>query len=190
MSILALAGVSLLLLGLVLYILGKKLGYKTAAIVVIAILALELVYVIVRNQVGVYETPEKAFAAAHSGLEAREVVYGLDTALVLGQEGDQVVFTVLDRSEQGYRIVSADQTAQQPLSLPGGAKGTVIHKEGALDYYVEVLFPDGAEHSLTDSCGSAFRKGALPGPESRYYAVLQELPEDYRPVIDGAEANG
>ena len=188
MNILALAGISLLLLLLLLYILGRKMGYKIAAIVVIVIFGVELVYVLVHNMLGVYQTPEEAFSAAHDRLQAQDIVYGQDTALALGQKDGMLVWSILDRTENGWRIGDAQQDRERLLFRTDTGSGSLYHREGTPDYYLVLSFRDGAEHRVEDSCGSVFRPGSPSGTESRSFAVLEDWPADYTLLLDGEPA--
>ena len=178
---------SVLLLLLILFFVGRKLGFRTALVIVLVVLVLELVVVSLRENAGAYQTPEEAFRAANSGLQAEDVVYGLDSALVLGQREGKVICSILDRTDKGWRVGDPLQTQTETLFLADGCAGTRHHKAGTADYYVEVEFPDGEEHEIADSCGSHFRQIALRDREDRYYAVLQDWPADYALSLDGRE---
>ena len=176
---------SVLLLLLILFFVGRKLGFRTAFLIVLVVLVLELVVVSLRENASAYQTPEEAFRAENSGLQAEDVVYGLDSALVLGRREGKVIYSILDRTDKGWRIGDPLQIQTETLFLADGCAGTRFHKAGTADYYVEIEFPDGEEHEIADSLGSSFRETTLRLPWHHYYAVLQDWPADYALSLDG-----
>lgn len=181
---------SVLFLGLLTLLLGKKLGYKRTALLILAVLVVEAVFVGVRNYACFYDTPEEAFAATQfEKSRAEAVLVGEETAFVVGTAGAKHSVMILEKTEKGWRVGHKLKKEEWTIFLSDGSTALVFHPKGTVDYYVEILFLLGGEHSVTDSCGSAFQRVSSPGGSASYYAWLRGWEEDYAIIVDG-EAHG
>ena len=104
MNLLTVTLLVLALLLLLFLLLVPRAGRKTAAIAVLALLAVTLAGFFVRSYGIVCQTPEAAYAATNPGRRAREVVCGEHTALVLAGSGETRRWQILERTEKGWRI--------------------------------------------------------------------------------------
>ena len=170
------------LLLLLFLLLVPRAGRKTAAIAVLTLSAVTLVGFFVRNYAIVCQTPEAAYAATNPGRRAREVICGDNTALVLAGSGKR---QILERTEKGWRIGNPLRDELRSLGLFDDGYGFLYHRSGSPDYYVELFFPDGADHRLEDSLGSTFFRADLSETGSCYYAVLRDWSGDYTLILDG-----
>ena len=103
MNLLTVTLLVLALLLLLFLLLVPRTGRKTAAIAVLALLAVTLAGFFVRSYAIVCQTPEAAYAATNPGRRAREVICGDNTALVLAGSGETRRWQILER-RKGWRI--------------------------------------------------------------------------------------
>lgn len=171
---------------LFLLVLGKKVGFKTGILVVIAFVVLEVVFLLVVNDLVLYESPEKAFAAAHNGrIRAQCVLTGEETALVLGHDENETVYSIVDRTEKGWKIGSTGKIVTSKQLLPDGSTVMVFHKRDTADYYVELLFSDGKDHTVTDGRETAWSSSSDGERIRSYCAVIPAGEGDYVLTVDG-----
>lgn len=173
------------LLLLLFLLLVPRTGRKTAAMAVLVLSAVTLTGFFVRSYAIVCQTPEAAYAAANPGRMAREVVCGDNTALVLAGSGETRRWQILERTEKGWRIGNPFRDELRSLGLFDAGYGFLYHRSGFPDYYVELNFPDGADHRVEDSLGSAFFRADLSETGSCHFAVLRDWSEDYTLILDG-----
>lgn len=177
--------VTLLVLALLLLLflfLARRTGRRTAAMAVLVLSAVTLAGFFVRSYAIVCQTPEAAYAATNPGRRAREVVCGEHTALVLAGSGKR---QILERTEKGWRIGNPLRDELRSLGMFDAGYGFLYHRSGSPDYYVELNFPDGADHRVGDSLGSTFFRADLSEAGSCYYAVLRDWSADYTLILDG-----
>ena len=177
--------VTLLVLALLLLLflfLARRTGRRTAAMAVLVLSAVTLAGFFVRSYAIVCQTPEAAYAAANPGRTARAAVCGEHTALVLAGSGKR---QILERTEKGWRIGNPLRDELRSLGMFDAGYGFLYHRSGSPDYYVELNFPDGADHRVGDSLGSTFFRADLSETGSCYYAVLRDWSADYTLILDG-----
>ena len=173
--------VTLLVLALLLLLflfLARRTGRRTAAMAVLVLSAVTLAGFFVRSYAIVCQTPEAAYAATNPGRRARDVVCGEHTALVLAGSGETRRWQILERTEKGWRIGNPLRDELQSLGMFDAGCGFLYHRSGSPDYYVELNFPDGADHRVGDSLGSTFFRAELSETGSCYYAVLRDWSAD------------
>ena len=185
MNLLTVTLLVLALLLLLFLLLVPRTGRKTAAIAVLALLAVTLVGFFVRSYAIVCQTPEAAYAAANPGRRARGVICGDNTALVLAGSGETRRWQILERTEKGWRIGNPFRDELRSLGLFDDGYGFLYHRTGSSDYFVELNCWDGADHRVEDNVGSAFLRADLPEAGSCYYAVLRDWSADYTLILDG-----
>lgn len=180
--------VTLLVLALLLLLflfLARRTGRRTAAMAVLVLSAVTLAGFFVRSYAIVCQTPEAAYAATNPSRRAREVVCGEHTALVLAGSGETRRWQILERTEKGWRIGNPLRDELRSLGMFDAGYGFLYHRSGSPDYYVELNFPDGADHRVGDSLGSTFFRAELSETGSCYYAVLRDWSADYTLILDG-----
>lgn len=185
MNLLTVTLLVLALLLLLFLLLVPRTGRKNAAMAVLVLSAVTLVGFFVRSYAIVCQTPEAAYAATNPGRRAREVICGDNTALVLAGSGETRRWQILERTEKGWRIGNPFRDELRSLGLFDDGYGFLYHRSGSPDYYVELNFPDGADHRLEDSLGSTFFRADLSETGSCYYAVLRDWSADYTLILDG-----
>ena len=176
---------SVLFLASLAILLGRKIGYKRAAIIVLAVFLAEAAFVGLRNRLFAYETPEEAFSAAHfRQCQVKTVLVGEKTSFVQGWDGQKGLYKILEKTDRGWIVGNALSDDCRTLFFSDTCSALVFHKEGTDDYYVMVKFPLAGEHSVTDNRGSAFQKTAWDdGPE--YTTYICQWQDGYSVVVDG-----
>lgn len=182
MNLLTVTLLVLALLLLLILFLARRTGRRTAAMAVLVLSAVTLAGFFVRSYAIVCQTPEAAYAAANPGRKARAAVCGEHTALVLAGSGKR---QILERTEKGWRIGNPLRDELRSLGMFDAGYGFLYHRSGSPDYYVELNFPDGADHRVEDSLGSTVFRADLSETGSCYYAVLRDWSADYTLILDG-----
>ena len=189
METLVIITLSIALIIFLVLLFGKKTGYKTVLLVVLAVIIVEVILLCLKNAFFIYETPEEAFSAAYFGRSnAQTVIIGNETAFVVGSSGNTRKYLILESVNNGWRI---GNTADENKTLDFSEYYSVVvfHKRGTEDYYVEVFFPFGGDHSIVDNYESSYLKeNSFNGTET-YYAWVHNWTGDYEISIDGEVNN-
>lgn len=188
MKLITMAIASLPLLAALVLLRRKKLGWKKALIVVLAVMIAQVGILWLLNTYFVYKTPE-AYAAAHFGRgKAQTILVGEESAFVIGPDGSstQECF-ILEKTEKGWRRGDVLKAEIDTWFLSEDCDLTVFHRKDTGDYYIEVLLFSDGEHSVADTLGSSFQEVRESSGFVKYYAWARDLPDDYGITVDGAE---
>ena len=158
----------------------RKIKIKTIAILVLAVITVEGIIVALKDNCFFYKTPEEAFSAAYFGRsKAHIVLIGEDTAFIVGSNSRKNLSLILEKKENGWRVGNKLLDETSTLLVAGNGSGIVSHRKGTLDYYVEVIFPFGGEHVVSDNCGSSFQELRNEDGSVCYFAWISGWQENY-----------
>ena len=130
-----------------------------------------------------FSTPEKSYSYVN-GEEVKLVVYGQESALVIGEESE-FVYLVVPKGEKGWKIGRGLDLKFITTQYFDGVIVSVYQYKNTDEFYVEVMDIDGKECKVTDNQNSSFEILEIDvngNKQYHYYAYVCGLNENY--VLD------
>lgn len=168
-------------------ILNKKRN-KVVLLVIITLLWIGSMLVPIENLFVSFSTPEKSYGYINWE-EVKLVVYGQESALVIG--GDtEYVYLVVPKGEKGWKIGRGMDLKFISNQYFDGIVVSIYQYKNTKEFYVEVTDVDGKECKVTDNQNSSFEtlKTDRDGENKyRYYTYIRDLNRNYVLKVNNKE---
>lgn len=163
------------------------LGSFAIAVALTTLLAL----VPIENAFVTFSSPEAAFEYVNTG-KAKLAVEGDKTAFVIGEKGDADIYSIIPKSNDGWKLGMGFDTKKVNQKISNGITIYVYRYQKSDDYYITVLNTNGGDFEVTDNHNSRFcyldeMNPTLHKTFYTYYAYIQNMDDQYRLTVNGKE---
>lgn len=144
----------------------------------------------VENAFVTFSSPQSAYSYMYMN-KATLVVMGTSTAFVIGGEGKDSAYTIIPRSNTGWKLGPAlDVKTSISKFSSNKVKIYVDQYKDSREYYITVYNVNGAAAEVRDSRNSKFYhldKSSNGYKETfyTYYAYVHDLDDEYTLTVDG-----
>ena len=164
----------------------KKIWAILAVFLLVLIVEISLLAVPVENLVYTFPSPEAAIAY-QSGHDVIDTVSAENSTLVLLEDGSRINFSVLKRTEKGWKLSSL--VANPKFIQSNGAQNPIDEKivwryHCAGESYVIVYTAQSQPVNVSDSIGSVFQKITASHYGDVYVASVKDMDSSYCLTVD------
>lgn len=175
----------IVILGISIVILGKqgvlnKKRNKVLLFIIITILWTGSMLLPIENLFISFSTPEKSYGYINSE-DIKLVVYGLDSALVIGED-TEYVYLVIPKGEKGWKIGRGIDLKFISNQYFDGIIISIYQYKNTKEFYVEVADITGKQCMVSDNRNSYFEileTSVDTENKYRYYAYVHDLTNNY-----------
>lgn len=164
------------------HIIRKRQWYLISFIIVTILTTLSAL-VPIENAFITFPSLESAYSYTHLE-EAKLIVNGNKTDFVIGQKGDTYTYTIIPKSDKGWKLTRGTDIKQTNNIVHEGYIIYVYQYKNSDDYYITVLDTKGGESKITDNHNSKFyylnkTNSTLNQTFYTYYAYINNLDDQY-----------
>lgn len=137
----------------------------------------------VENAFLAFSSPQSAYQYNHTG-NVKLIVSGKITDFVVGAKGDVDEYTILPKSDDGWKLGMGFDTKRIHQTISDGVVIYVYQYKNSDDYYITILDTDGGPLELTDNRNSDFqclehKDEVLRTTFYTYYAYVHDYDDSY-----------
>ncbi len=143
----------------------------------------------VENLFITFSSPEAAFRYMDTGI-VELVVEGQETTMVIAQNGDADIWTVLPKSDNGWKLGVGKNLKTVVEKVSSDIVIYVSQYRNTEEYYIRVLNTNGGELKISDNQNSTFQclirfNELVNKTFSKYYSCIHNFDETYVLTVDG-----
>lgn len=165
----------------------KKIYYILAALTMV-------LYVVVylfpfENAFVTFPSAESAYKYSNRGT-IDLVVDGNESTLVVNQKDETSVYTILPKSDKGWKIGFGMNSKSRVQKVYGSVFIEIYRYKDSDDYYVKIFDTDGGETEIYDNHNSEFyhlEHMVLGESYYTYYACINGFDDSYTITVNGTE---
>ena len=166
----------------------RKRKWLLIAFVTIVLLITASDLIPVENIFVTFPSPESAYNYNNSG-DVKLVVDGEKTDFIVGLKGDTTVYTIVPKSEGGWKLGMALNTKRVFQMIYDGIIIYVYQYQHSDDYYVTVLDTNGGKLEITDNRDSKFQymeqeNSVLNESFYTYYTYIKGFDDQYTLTVN------
>lgn len=137
----------------------------------------------VENAFLTFSSPQSAYQYNHTG-DVKLVVSGEITDFVIGVQGDVDEYTIVPKSDDGWKLGMGFDTKRIHQTVSDGVVIYVYQYKNTDDYYITILDTDGGPLEITDNRNSNFQclectNEALHITFYTYYGYIHDYDDSY-----------
>lgn len=133
-----------------------KRRWSIVTFVVAVILTIISSLIPMENAFVTFSSPQSAYNYNHSG-NVKLIVHGNNTDFVVGANGDADVYTIVPKSDGGWKIGMGLDTKRIVHTISDGISIYVYQYKSSDDYYITVLDTNGGPSEVADNHNSIFQ---------------------------------
>lgn len=171
-------------------LLQKKKNIIFIGIMIISLWTLSMLFP-VENIFITFDTPEDSYNYVNNE-KVKKVVYGEETALVIGEE-NEYVYLIVPKGENGWKVGRGMDFKFVSEQYIDGIIVSVYQYKDTKEFYVEVVDIDGNQCVIKDNQTSDFKvlEQNYNGKNTyRYYAYIENLDDSYKIEVNGKKFLG
>lgn len=166
-----------------------KRRWSIVALVAAIILTTISALLPIENAFITFSSPESAYHYRNSG-DVKLVVDGEKTDLVVGTKGDEDIYAIVPKSNNGWKLGTGLDTKRMIQTISDGVIIYVYQYKNTDDYYITVFDANGGSTDITDNRDSEFKyletyNSALNETFYTYYAYIGGFDNQYALTVNG-----
>lgn len=170
------------------HIVHKRRGFITGFMIAVVLTTISG-FIPIENAFITFSSPQSAYQYNHSE-NIELIVNGEKTDFIIGLKGDTDVYTIVPKSDDGWKLGMGFDTKRIAQVLSGGVSVYVYQYKDSDDYYITVLDTNGGPTEITDNKNSKFQylsqfNSILNKDFYTYYAYVNHYDDQYRLTVNG-----
>lgn len=167
----------------------NKKRNRLIVVVIITLLWTGSMLVPIENLFVSFSTPEKAYSYVNRE-KVKLVVYGQESALVVGGEDAEYVYLVIPKGEKEWKVGRGMDLKFISNQFRDGIVVSIYQYKNTNEFYVEITEIDGKECEVSDNQNSYFEilETSVNSEKTyRYYTYVHDLNENYVLQVNNEE---